>query len=323
MVNVPSVELNDGNKMPQVGFGLWKVENEKCADQVYNAIKTGYRLFDGACDYGNEVESGQGVARAIKEGIVKREDLFLVSKLWNSFHDPEQVEPIAKKQLADWGIDYFDLYLIHFPISLQYVAPETRYPPGWYYDDGETEVRYGKSSLESTWKAMESLKKKGLAKSIGVSNYTGPLLLDLFTYAEFKPATLQIEHHPYFVQPTLLKLAEQHKIAITAYSSFGPLSFIECDMKVAEDTPTLLEHNVIKKAAGKHGKTPAQVLLRWATQRGLSVIPKSNSPTRLAENLDVTGFDLTKDELNEISDLDRGLKFNTPSNYGIPIYLFP
>lgn len=93
-------------------FGLWKVDNATCADTVYNAIKTGYRLFDGACDYGNEVEAGQGVARAIKDGLVKREELFLVSKLWNSFHDGEQVEPICKKQLADWGIDYFDLYIV-------------------------------------------------------------------------------------------------------------------------------------------------------------------------------------------------------------------
>lgn len=223
------------------------------------------------------------------------------------------MEPIVKKQLADWGIDYFDLYLIHFPISLEYVSPETRYPPGWYYD-GDSEVRHGKASLQSTWKAMEGLKKSGLAKSIGVSNYSGALLLDLFTYAEIKPATLQIEHHPYFVQPNLLKLAEQHKIAVTAYSSFGPLSFIECDMKVAEDTPTLLEHDIIKKAAEKHGKTPAQVLLRWATQRGLSVIPKSNSPKRLAENLDCSNFDLTSEEIQQIADLDRGLKFNVPTN---------
>jgi D-xylose reductase len=264
-------------------------------------------------DYGNEVESGQGVARAIKEGLVKREDLFIVSKLWNSFHDPEQVEPICKKQLADWGVDYFDLYLIHFPVSLKYVAPEERYPPGWYVD-GDSKVELGKSSLESTWKAMEGLKKSGLAKSIGVSNYTGALLLDLFTYASIKPATLQIEHHPYFVQPNLLKLAAQHDIKITGYSSFGPLSFVECDMKIAADTQKLFDHPVIKSIAEKHGKTTAQVLLRWATQRGISVIPKSNSPKRLQENLDVTSFDLKEDEINEISGLDQNLKFNVPTN---------
>ncbi|KAF2248470.1 Aldo/keto reductase [Trematosphaeria pertusa] len=320
-ISVPYVELNDGNKMPQVGLGLWKMDNPTCADSVYEAIRVGYRLFDGACDYGNEVESGEGVARAIKDGLVKREDLFIISKLWNSFHDPEQVEPICKKQLKDWGVDYFDLYLVHFPVALKYVAPEERYPPGWFVD-GDSKVEMGTASLESTWKAMEELKKKGLAKSIGVSNYTGALLLDLLTYATVKPALLQIEHHPYFVSQNLLKLAEQYNIKVTGYSSFGPMSFIECDMKLAEDTQLLFTHPLIKKIAEAHGKTTAQVLLRWATQRGISVIPKSNTHERLEENLDSTNFDLTADEIKEISSLDRHLKFNVPTNYGIPCYVF-
>jgi len=321
-VNTPYVTLNDGNKMPQVGFGLWKVDNDTCADTVYNAIKTGYRLFDGACDYGNEVESGQGVARAIKEGLVKREELFIVSKLWQTFHDYDQVEPIVKKQLKDWGVDYFDLYLIHFPVALKYVAPETRYPPGWYSDDANSKIIHSSARLEDTWRAFEDIQSKGLAKSIGVSNYSGALLLDLFTYAKVKPATLQIEHHPYYVQPNLIKLAEEHNIKVTAYSSFGPQSFIECDMKIAADTPLLFDHPVIKKISEKYSKTPAQVLLRWSTQRGLSVIPKSNSQNRLQQNLDVTGFDMSESELQEISELDKNLKFNAPTNYGIPCYVF-
>lgn len=321
MVNVPSIELNDGNKMPQVGFGLWKVENANASDIVYNAIRTGYRLFDGACDYGNEVEAGQGVARAIKEGIVKREELFIVSKLWNTFHDAEQVEPIAKKQLADWGVDYFDLYIIHFPVALKYVAPEKRYPPSWFADDGKS-VEYSKASLESTWHAMEDLKKKGLAKSIGISNYTGALLLDLLAYAETKPQTLQIEHHPYLVQPKILELAKDNNIAVTGYSSFGPQSFVDGEMELAGSIPTLFEHDVIKKIAESHGKTTAQVLLRWATQRGLAVIPKSSSQGRLESNLDVTSFDLTTEEIDSISGLDRNLRFNAPLNWGIPIPLF-
>jgi len=125
-----SLTLNNGKQMPAVGHGLWKIPNEKTADHVYNAIKAGYRLFDGACgrstlsrsrtltyknsDYGNEVEAGQGVARAIKDGLVKREELFIVSKIWNTFHERERVEPICKKQLKDWGVDYFDLYIMHF-----------------------------------------------------------------------------------------------------------------------------------------------------------------------------------------------------------------
>jgi D-xylose reductase len=244
---------------------------------------------------------------------VKREDLFIVSKLWQSFHDYDQVEPITRKQLADWGVDYFDLWVIHFPVALKYVSPETRYPPGWFYD-GESKVEHSNASLESTWKAMEAVQKKGLAKSIGVSNYTGALLLDMFTYATVKPATLQIEHHPYYVQPNLLKLAKEHNIAVTGYSSFGPQSFIECDMKLAADTPLLFDHPVITKIAESHSKTPAQVLLRWATQRGLAVIPKSNSQNRLQQNLDVTSFDLKEEEIQEISDLDKNLKFNAPTN---------
>lgn len=149
--------------------------------------------------------------------------------------------------------------MIHFPVALKYVSPETRYPPGWYNDDASTKIEHSNARLEDTWRAMEDVQKKGLAKSIGVSNYNGALLLDMFTYAKVKPATLQIEHHPYYVQPNLLKLAEQHGIAVTAYSSFGPQSFLECDMKVAADTPLLFDHPVITKIAEAHGKTPAQV----------------------------------------------------------------
>lgn len=321
--NVPSIKLSNGAEMPQVGFGLWKVPNESCADTVYNAIKTGYRLFDGACDYGNEVESGQGVAKAISEGLVKREELTLISKLWNSFHDPEQVEPIVRRQLKDWGIEYFDIYYVHFPISIAYVDPAQRYPPGWYFDDAETEIKYSKATLQQTWEAMEKLVDLGLAKSIAVSNWTGPLVHDLLSYARIRPVALQIEHHPYLVQESLVKLAQQEKIAVVAYSSFGPQSFIDCDMDIASDVPLLFDHPTVTEVAQKHGKTSAQVLLRWATQRGLAVIPKSSTQSRLLQNLDVNNFELADEEIKALSKLDKNLKFNTPSNYGIPIYLFP
>ena len=165
---------------------------------------------------------------------------------------------------------------------------------------------------------MESVAEKGLAKSIGISNFNGQLLMDLLRYAKIVPATLQIEHHPYLCQPGLVQLAQAHGLAITAYSSFGPSSFLERDMKKAHDTPLLLEHSNIKKIADKHGKTPAQVLLRWATQRGIAVIPKSNNPTRLAQNLDVNSFDLDKSEIEEISSMDKNLRFNDPVNVRHP-----
>ncbi|KAM3069245.1 D-xylose reductase [Clarireedia jacksonii] len=259
----PTIKLSSGHPMPQVGFGLWKVDKKTCADTVYNAIKTGYRLFDGACDYGNEKEAGEGVKRAISEGLVQRSDLFIVSKLWNSFHDQERVGPIAKKQLADWGIDYFDLYIMHFPVALRYVDPEVRYPPGWEYSDKAGDVQQSKATIQETWQAMEKLVDEGLAKSIGVSNFQGALLIDLLRYARVRPATLQIEHHPYLVQETLLKLAESEGIAVTAYSSFGPQSFVELGWDSAHNTPTLFEHDVIKKIADKTKKSTAQVLLRY------------------------------------------------------------
>lgn len=250
------------------------------------------------------------MARAIKDGIVKREELFLVSKLWNSFHDGPQVEPICRKQLSDWGIDYFDLYIVHFPISLKYVDPSVRYPPGWL--NAEDKLELGNASIQETWTAMESLVDKKLARSIGVSNFSSQLLMDLLRYARIRPATLQIEHHPYLTQPRLVDYAHKQGLAVTAYSSFGPLSFLELGLEHAKDTPLLFEHDVVKGIAQKHGRTPAQVLLRWATQRKVAVIPKSNNPARLAQNLQTTNFDLEKSELEAISALDRGLRFNDP-----------
>jgi D-xylose reductase len=313
----PTIKLNSGHEMPQVGFGLWKVKNEVAADVVYEAIKAGYRLFDGACDYGNEVEVGQGIARAIKEGIVKRSDLFLVSKIWPTFHDPERVEPIARKQLADWGIDYFDLYLIHFPVCLAYVDPSVRYPPGWEYDD-KTGVKHSNASIHETWSAMETLVEAGLTRSIGISNFQSQLIYDLLRGCKIRPATLQVEHHPYLTQPKLIKLAKNEGITVTAYSSFGPLSFQEFQSAghaKAHNTATLMEEPTIKSIADKVGKQPSQVLLRWATQSGIAVIPKTNRKEMMPVNLDCTGWDIPQEDLDKISALNQDLRFNEPTNY--------
>ncbi|KAF3480689.1 NAD(P)H-dependent D-xylose reductase [Arthroderma uncinatum] len=319
-LTAPAVKLNSGYAMPLVGFGLWKVNKDTCADQVYNAIRTGYRLFDGACDYGNEVEAGQGVARAIKEGIVKREDLFIVSKLWGTFHDPNHVEQACRRQLSDWGIDYFDLFIVHFPISLKHVDPAVRYPPEWSAP-GEKPER-GDVPMHKTWGAMEELVDKKLARSIGISNFSPQLIMDLLRYARIRPSTLQIEHHPYLTQEGLVKYAQEEGLTVTAYSSLGPQSFIELENKAATGTTLLLEHPTIKSSAEKHGKTPAQVLLRWATQRGVAVIPKSNNPDRLAQNLDATSFNLTANEVSAISALNQGLRFNNPPSYDVNFPIF-
>jgi len=318
----PSVELKPtGQKMPLVGFGLWKVTKSECANTVYNAIKTGYRLFDGACDYGNEKEAGEGFHRAIKDGLVKREDLFITSKLWNTFHAKEHVAELARKQLADYGLEYFDLFLIHFPISLKYVDPATRYPPGWQYD-GKEVIQTNVPHAE-TWAAMEKLVDEGLAKNIGISNFSGGLIIDLLRSARIRPAVLQVEHHPYLQQKELFKFAKLENIAVTAYSSFGPQSYIEIDFPGAKDAIPLFEHETVTKIAKTHKREPAQVLLRWATQRGVAVIPKSNNQKRLEQNLHCCDFDLTEEEMKSFDSLEQGMRMNNPGNYlDRPIYIF-
>ncbi|KAF7307049.1 Aldo-ket-red domain-containing protein [Mycena indigotica] len=300
-----------GQKMPLVGFGLWKVTKASCADTVYNAIKAGYRLLDGAGDYGNEKEAGEGVKRAIAEGLVKREDLFITSKLWNTFHAKEHVKPIAQMQLGLWGIEYFDLFLVHFPIALQYVDPAERYPPEWQ-DAAKKVVTLQGTPIQETWQSMEELVDVGIAKNIGISNFQGSLIADMLRYARIKPQVLQIELHPYLTQEALVKYAKEVGLAITAYSSFGPASWIELSMD--QGAPSLLDHDVVSAAATKHNKTTAQVLLRWATQRDIAVVPKSNNPSRLAQNLDCLSFDLSAEEMKEISALNFNLRLNNPAD---------
>jgi D-xylose reductase len=300
--------------MPLMGFGLWKVPRPQTADTVYEALKAGYRLLDGAGDYGNEKEAGEGLARAIKDCVVKREEVFVTSKLWNTFHAPEHVAKMARFQLELWGIDYFDLFHIHFPIALKYVDPSHRYPPEWFGDDGKT-VELDNTPIQATWQAMEKLVDEGLAKNIGVSNFNGSLLLDVVRYARIPPSVLQVEHHPYLVQQPLLDLAKSLGIAVTAYCSFGPASWVELGMH--EHVASLLEHDGIAAIASKHRKTPAQILLRWASQRGVAVIPKSSNPERARSNFQSLDFTIPEEDMKTITAMDKGVRFNDPAGMSV------
>ncbi|WWC61505.1 uncharacterized protein I303_104089 [Kwoniella dejecticola CBS 10117] len=309
-----NVELASGDQYPLTGLGLWKVPQDACAELVYTALKLGYRLLDGAADYGNEVQAGEGLARAIKEGIVSREEVTVVSKLWNTYHAAEHVEAACRRSLKDWGVDYFDVYYIHMPISLKYVDPETRYPPGWSYDGTPTgKLELEDSPYHQTWAAMERLVDLGLVKNIAISNMAGAMIADLMRYARIKPAVLQVELHPYLAQPNLVRLAQAFNIHVTAYSSFGPVSWVGISDAVVAKCEPLFTHPVVVKIASSYNATAAQVILRWATKKGISVIPKSSSEARLKENLDNEKVELSEDDLQAIDDLDVGLRFADPA----------
>lgn len=302
-------------EIQKIGLGLWKISKDECADIVYNAIKIGYRHLDSACDYGNEVEVGIGIKWALDEKLCRREDLKITSKLWNTYHDKAHVKLALEKTLSDLNLDYLDSYLIHFPIAQPFVPFETRYPPEWIFDPqaAEPEMKIAPVPLYETWQAMESLQESGLVKSIGVCNYNTGLLNDLMSYARIKPAELQIESHPYFTQERLIRLAKNYGIAVTAFSPLGALSYLELNM--ADKMEAVIDQPVILSAAKRLSKTPAQIVLRWGIQRGCTIIPKSSKVSRLQENFDIFDFELSTQEMREISALNCNRRFNDPGDF--------
>lgn len=300
------------NGLPALGLGLWKLPQDKTANLVEQAVQIGYRHFDGACDYGNERHTGDGLRAAMNQGLCQREDLWLTSKLWNTYHRPEHVLPALEKTLDDFQTDYLDLYMMHFPISLAYVPFETRYPPEWIYDPSadQPEMKIDPVPLHETWMAMEALVKSGKVKHIGVCNFNTGLFNDLLAYSTIKPSVLQIESHPFLTQEPLLRRCQEENVTLTAFSPLGASSYVELDM--AEESDVLLQHPVIRAIAEEHRKTPAQVLLRWGIQRDTAVVCKSTQPQRLAENFAVFDFELSHQAMQDISGLNQDKRYNDP-----------
>ncbi len=272
-----TITLNNGIKMPRLGLGVFRVENSsELVNAVKVAIKNGYRSIDGAAIYGNEEAMGEGIRQGIKEAGISREDLFITSKVWNADLGYESTIAAYEASLKRLGVDYLDLYLIHWPVEGKY---------------------------KEAWRALEHLYKEGRVKAIGVSNFQIHHLEDLLKDAEIKPVINQIELHPYLSQKDVREFCKENDIQVEAWS---PL--------MAGNG--LLENDVLKEIAKKYNKTAAQVVLRWDLESDVVTIPKSTNERRLIENIDIFDFSLSKDDIEKIDSLNKNLRVGPdPDNF--------
>ncbi|KAL6953843.1 NADP-dependent D-sorbitol-6-phosphate dehydrogenase [Sarracenia purpurea var. burkii] len=269
-------------------------------------------MFVLSADYQNETEVGEALAEVFQTGLVKREDLFITTKLWNSDHG--HVVEACKSSLRKLQLTYLDLYLVHFPIATKHTGVGTT--GSALGDDGVLDIDTT-ISLETTWHAMENLVSVGLARSIGISNYDIFLTRDCLAYAKVKPAVNQIETHPYFQRDSLVKFCQKHGICVTAHTPLGgALANTEWFGSVS-----CLDDPILKGLAEKHRKTVAQIVLRWGIQRNTTVIPKSSKLERVEENIQVFEFELTKEDMDLIKSIDRNYRTNQPAKFwGIDLY---
>jgi diketogulonate reductase-like aldo/keto reductase len=273
--NVPGVRLNDGHEIPQLGFGVYQVPPEETERAVSTALEAGYRHIDTAAAYENE----EGVGRAVKASGLRREEVFVTTKLPNPEHGREKTLRAFEGSLERLGFDYVDLYLIHWPVPTRDLYVET-------------------------WKTFEELHEQDRARSIGVSNFPPEHLDRLLAESRTTPTVNQIELHPYHAQRELRAYDREHGIATEAWSPIG-------------QGGDLLEDPVIEGIASAHDKAPAQVVIRWHLQIGNVVIPKSVTPERIRANFEVFDFTLSDDEVSQIDGLDRGDRLGPhPDTFG-------
>jgi diketogulonate reductase-like aldo/keto reductase len=313
--SLKTFEVRGGGQFPSVGLGTWKIPDEVLPTLIPEAVSLGYRHFDCACDYGNEPAVGEGLKNAMNGGV-SRDDLWITSKLWNTYHHPDHVRAACERSLSDLGLDELDLYLIHFPVSLAFIPFEERYPPGWLFDP-EAEnpaMKHVDVPYTDTWGAMEKLVDEGLVKNIGVCNLGTAMLREVKAHARIRPVVNQVEMHPYLTQQNLLRYCREEGIVVTAFSPFGASSYVPLSM--ADANESLFDDPDIQEVASAHGKTVGQIALRWAVQRGTVAIPKTQTALHLKENIEIYDFELSEDEMLAIDGMNRDRRFNDPAEFG-------
>lgn len=286
--------LHDGTEMPALGLGTWKSEPQQVYLAVRAAIEVGYRHIDCASIYGNEDEVGRALAEAFQAGDVNRDEVWVTSKLWNDAHAPDDVRPALETSLKKLKLERLDLYLIHWPVALR---PGVMFPRG-----PEDFVSLAEIPLESTWEAMLKVAEQGLARQVGVSNFSSKKIERVRDATGQTPAVNQIELHPYMQQTQLVDACKALGVAVTAYSPLG--SPDSAAMFGRDDGILLVKHPTIVEIAEKHGATPGQVLIAWALARETIVIPKSVNPGRIEENLGAKDLTLTPADMTAIAALD-------------------
>jgi len=298
VAKVPNVQLSNGREIPIIGLGTWKSKPGQVLEAVKIALDTGYRHIDCALAYQNEAEVGQGIFEKIQDNTVKREDVFVTSKLWNTYHRREKVVECCERSLKSLGLDYLDLYLIHWPLAYQ--EGDELFPK-----NEKGEMLTSNIDYIDTWKGMEECYEKGLVKSIGLSNFNSEQIKRVLAICTVKPVMLQVECHPYLNQNKLIEFCKTKNIAVTAYSPLGSPD----RPWVKPDEPSLMADPQIKQLADKYSRSPAQILLRFNVQRGVIVIPKSVTDDRIRNNFEIFDFELTAEEMKTIGDFKENCRF--------------
>ncbi|MGB7087996.1 MAG: aldo/keto reductase [Phormidesmis sp.] len=305
---VKTFTLNDGNVIPAFGLGTWKSPKGEVRAAVKAALQVGYTHIDAAWIYQNEQAVGQGIHDAIDGGAIAREEMFITSKLWNTFHRPEAVEKGCRETLAALGVEYLDLYLMHWPIAFRPDTPDHKAP--------EDFIPLSELPLSKTFEAMLKLRDRGLVKSVGVSNCSISTLKQIIAESGAVPAVNQVELHPYNPQNELLDYCQDQGIRLTAYSPLGSGDRPE-SMK-QKDEPPLLENEAVKAIAQKEGLSTAQLLIAWAIDRGTVVIPKSTNAERIAENLAAATHSLSGEARSALDEIDIQYRYVSPSSWFFP-----